>query len=165
MELIFSLAVVFHASAIGLGVGSSSLAISSFLVAIFDGKIDESERRMLGVIYWALRIAMLSIVLTTVFIHLYDPLFFGTAGLFIWILVGVLFGNAVAMTKKWVSSKIGPAVQAATWYTLGFIVTIHIFDLMPLDFATFAMLYVADIILFLVLVNGYLQYLKKRNSK
>ena len=152
MELIFSLAIIFHASAIALGVGSSTLAITNFLVAIYDGAID------------MLRVAMASIFLTTALIYFFDKNFFGTAGLFIWFLVAVLYVNAILMTKHLMPSKIGPALQAGTWYTLGFIVTIHIFNLMVLNYTSFSLLYAADIIVALMIVNGYMKFLQNKKK-
>ena len=164
MELIFSLAIVFHASAIALGVGSSTLAISNFLVAIFDGKVDEGERRIMGVTYIILRVAMVSILLTTALIYWFNSNFFGEAGTYMWLLIVVLYGNAFLMTKHIMPSKIGPALQAATWYSLGFLVTIHVFDLMIINTTTFGILYAADIIVALVVVNGYLKYLQAKKK-
>lgn len=164
MELIFSLAIIFHASAIALGVGSSTLAITNFLVAIYDGAIDEGERRIMGVTYVMLRVAMASIFLTTALIYFFDKNFFGTAGLFIWFLVAVLYVNAILMTKHLMPSKIGPALQAGTWYTLGFIVTIHIFNLMVLNYTSFSLLYAADIIVALMIVNGYMKFLQNKKK-
>ncbi len=164
MELIFSLAIVFHASAIALGVGSSTLAISNFLVAIFDGKVDEGERRIMGVTYIILRVAMVSILLTTALIYWFNSNFFGEAGTYMWLLIVVLYGNAFLMAKHIMPSKIGPALQAATWYSLGFLVTIHVFDLMIINTTTFGILYAADIIVALVVVNGYLKYLQAKKK-
>jgi len=164
MELIFSLAIVFHASAIALGVGSSTLAISNFLVAIFDGKVDEGERRIMGVTYIILRVAMVSILLTTALIYWFNSNFFGEAGTYMWLLIVVLYSNAFLMTKHIMPSKIGPALQAATWYSLGFLVTIHVFDLMIINTTTFGILYAADIIVALVVVNGYLKYLQAKKK-
>lgn len=164
MELIFSLAIIFHASAIALGVGSSTLAISNFLVAIFDGQIDEGERRIMGVTYIMLRVAMVSILLTTALIYFFDTNFFGEIGVFMWVLIAVLYVNAIMMTKHWISPKIGPGLQAATWYTLGFIVTIHMFELVKLDTVTFSLLYAVDIVTALVIVNGYMKYLQSKKK-
>ena len=63
MEIIYDIVVVWLMSAVALGVGASSLAITSFLTALYDGQIDMSERRMLAVIYWALRWSMVTIAL------------------------------------------------------------------------------------------------------
>ena len=68
------------------------------------------------------------------------------------------------MTKHWISPKIGPGLQAATWYTLGFIVTIHMFELVKLDTVTFSLLYAVDIVTALVIVNGYMKYLQSKKK-
>ncbi len=162
LELILPLAIVFQASTIGLGVGSSTIAISNFIVAIWDGTIDASERKIMGVTYITLRVAMFSIFVTTAIITVLDPALFASVDEYIWILVAILFLNALGMTKRWVPSKIGPALQAATWYTLGFIATIHMFDLFSLDMMTFFLLYMGDIVVALAVVNGIMHYLKSK---
>lgn len=154
-----------QASSIALGVGSSTVVIVSFLVALSDGVIDTSERRMLGVIYWSLRTAMAGIVLTTGYISLARPTFLDPVETFLWILVLVLFVNAFLMTKHWISSKIGPALQAATWYTLGFLVTIHMFHLFAITNLMFIYLYVADILVALTLVNGIVAWRTRSTKK
>lgn len=164
IELIFKLAIIFQASSIALGVGSSTLAITSFLTAINDGEIDVSERRMLGVIYIALRVSMFGILATTAIITAFDNHFFGSLEIFLYVLLGVLFANAILMTKHLISSKVGPALQAATWYTLGFMMTMYMFDLFIISWPLFISLYLVDIIIALVLVNGIMTYVKKKNK-
>ncbi|HEX4799061.1 MAG TPA: hypothetical protein VFV22_00790 [Candidatus Paceibacterota bacterium] len=153
LETITPLIIIMNTSAIGLGVGASTLAIISFLVALHDGTIDTSERRMLGVIYSLLRFAMVSILITLILIIWLQPSLFGSQTTYIVILVGIIFLNAIAMTKHWISSKVGPALQAASWYTLGFISTIHMFSLYKIDALAFVILYGIDIVFFIVLVN------------
>lgn len=160
LELIIKLAVILQASAVCLGVGSSTLAISSFLTALYDNQIDPSERRMLGVIYIVLRVAMVLILLTTVAIAWFGPQFFGSYINYLWVLIAILFLNAIAMTKHWISPKYGPAIQAGTWYTLGFMITIHMFHLFPVNWMGFVALYAADLVTAYVLVNGYLWWRK-----
>ncbi|MCA9367270.1 hypothetical protein KC887_03335 [Candidatus Kaiserbacteria bacterium] len=162
VALIVKLAVIFQASSICLGVGASTLAISSFLAALYDNQIDPSERRMLGVIYVTLRVAMVSIFITTALIAWFGPQFFGTYMHYLWVLIAVLFVNATAMTKHWIPSKFGPAIQAATWYTLGFMVTIHMFQLFSVSWFAFGLLYAADIVTAYVVVNGYLAWRKRQ---
>jgi hypothetical protein len=156
LETITSLVVILSASAISLGVGSSTLAISEFLVAFNDGKIDESERRLLGVIYIILRIAMVAILLTTLFIAWQRPEIFGAQLTSMGILVAALYVNAFAMTKHWVPTKFGPAIQAATWYTLGFLTSIQMFSLFDMSVMNFLVLYAIDIIVAIVLVNAFI---------
>ncbi len=161
IETITSLVVILNASALGLGVGSSTLAISSFLVALNDGSIDASERSMLGVIYVVLRVAMVLILLSTIFIVWQRPEIFGNQILYISTLIAVLYLNALCMTKHWIPVKLGPSLQAATWYTLGFITSINMFSLFSIDFTKFALLYIGDIIVALAVVN----YLVSRKKK
>ena len=161
LETITSIALILNASAINLGVGSSTLAITSFLVALNDKTIDASERRMLGVIYILLRIAMVMILLTTLFIVWQRPTLFGNLTQFLYILIAILYINAFCMTKHWISMKIGPALQAATWYTLGFIVSIHMFALYIITIPNFIMLYLIDIVIALAVLQYFLRPTQK----
>ncbi len=120
---------------------------------------------MLGVIYWALRTAMVGILLTSAAIYAFDSEFFGTFNQFLVVLLGVLFANAIGMTLKVVPGKIGPALQAGTWYTLGFLVTIHMFELFPIDWVVFFGLYIAVVALALSIVNLYLTFIMKKNNR
>lgn len=164
IDIIFNTAVLFFNSSIALGVGTSTLAISSFLVALKDGQIDPSERRMLGVIYWVLRSAMLGIVVMSSAVYLLDPEFLVGLDIYLLILMVVLILNAIAMTKHWISGKYGPAIQAGTWYTMGFMATIHMFDLFTIDVSTFLWFYAGDILLAYAIVNGCLWYFKRKKS-
>ena len=157
LETITSIALILNASAISLGVGSSTLAITSFLVALNDKKIDASERRMLGVIYILLRVAMIMILVTTLFIVWQRPTLFGNQTQFLYTLIAILYLNAFCMTKHWISMKIGPALQAATWYTLGFIVTIHMFALYTITISNFIALYLIDIVIAVAVLQYFLR--------
>ncbi|MEM9336266.1 MAG: hypothetical protein AAGA35_00220 [Patescibacteria group bacterium] len=165
MEHITSLIVIAQTTAIYLGVGSSTLAITSFFVSIYDGVIEPVERKMLGVIYWVLRLAMVLIAATTLILHLAFPEVLGSLVWYMWILIAVLYANATLMTLKLMPSKFGPSIQAATWYTLGFLVTIQMFDLYVVDTQLFINLYAADLLVMLASVNGYMQLLKWKQAK
>jgi len=159
LELVFIALVLIHSSAAALGVGSSTIAIAGFLTAIADGEMDASERRMMGVVYLSLRIAMVLILLSTLLIIWMDPGFFGA---FTWpqfVIIAILYGNAILMTKHWIPMKIGPAVQAGTWYTLGFLIPIYVFDLAPLTPALSYGFLIVDLILAVIIVNACLRYL------
>lgn len=165
-DVFFAFMVVAHSSAIGLGVGASTLAIAGFLTALGnDGKIDTSERRVMGAIYFSLRMAMAMIVLCSLIIWFIDPQFFGLFTVPMWIMVGVLFVNAFLMTKHWITPKLGPAIQAGTWYTLGFLITIYIFDFYPLTMSLFWSFYIADLVLAVIIVLLCMKYLTWRRSK
>src|SRR5690606_27499319 len=125
MEITYIINAVLMSIAVSLGVGCSTAAITQFVVAISDGQIDQTERKMLGAIYWLLRAAMAAIVVTLLiqaafFYYLSGSLeFISPFMLSLWTAVGVLIVNAIGMTMHLVPSKIGPAVQAGSWYTLG----------------------------------------------
>jgi len=164
-ELIFISLILLHSSAIALGVGSSTIAIAGFLTAIGDGTFDPSERRIMGVVYLSLRIAMISIVIISALIWLMDANFFGTFTMPMWVMTAILFVNAYLMTKHWISPKIGPAIQAGTWYTLGFVITIYVFDLAPITPILFFVFYIIDLVLAIAIVNGCMKYLKWRRTR
>ena len=165
-DIFFLLVVVAHSSAIGLGVGASTLAITGFLSALGnDGAIDTGERRIMGVVYFSLRVAMALIVLTSLIVWFIDPDFFGLFTAPMWIMVAVLFVNAFLMTKHWITPKLGPAIQAGTWYTLGFLITIYVFGFYPITQTLFWSFYIADLILAVIIVNLCLKYLKWRRSR
>ena len=162
LETLLPFVIIYYNTAISLGVGGSSIVIASFLTALSDGKIETTERRLLGVIYITLRIAMASIALMLAYMTLVAPDLLPSLA-YIWIMVGVLYLNAILMTKHWISPKIGPALQAATWYTLGFVTVIDAFALYAVSLTFFLSLYVVDIVVALLAVNGIMAYLKKRS--
>ena len=157
LELLLPLVIIFYNTAISLGVGGSSIVIAAFLTALVDKKIDQSERALLGVIYITLRIAMAAIAVSLVYIGMMAPAVMPSLS-FVWIMVAALYVNAVLMTKHWISPKLGPAFQAATWYTLGFVVVIDAFALYALTPITFATLYVIDIAVAVIIVNCFMWY-------
>ncbi len=169
MEMILVLVAILQSMAISLGVGGSTLAIVNFFVAIADGKIDENERRMMGVVYTVLRVAMVIILVTTIIIGGYAVASVGigslSAFLFAtWTLVAVLYTNAILMTKKIMPSTVGPALQAATWYTLGICMTLIPLSLSGFTFFQFIVGYAAAIALAVSIVNGIMAMLKKKKA-
>jgi hypothetical protein len=166
MELIIILLLILQSIAISLGVGSSTLAIINFFVAIADGRIDENERRMMGVVYVILRVAMALILLTSGALTL---LHYSSAQTFLvalWTLIAVLYINAILMTKRIMPSTIGPALQASSWYTLGVTMTLFSLGLVTFSALQFYLGYAVAILLAVSLVNGTMAILKhKRESK
>ena len=170
MEIIIIILAVLQSVAISLGVGASTLAIANFFVAIADGEIDAEERRMMGIVYVVLRISMVLILLTTLLLlildntslrlHIFAPYAYAQ-----WVLVFSLYLNAILMTKHIMPSKYGPAIQAASWYTLGIIAA-----LVPLGYADFTLIeffagYGFMVILYIGIVRGLMVYLKHRHSQ
>ena len=169
MEMILILIALLQSIAVSLGVGSSTLAIINFFVAIADGKIDENERKMMGVVYTVLRVAMVLIAVTAVIIAGIQMLDMGTAYvtpfvLAVWTLIGMLFLNAVLMTKRIMPSNFGPSIQAGTWYTLGIIMALLQFDLTNFTYIQFLLGYVSVVALATAIVNGMMGYLKKKRT-
>jgi hypothetical protein len=72
MTAFIVLITILQTFSISLGVGSSTLAIINFFVAIADSKIDETERIMMGVVYTVLKVAMVLILTTTIILISYD---------------------------------------------------------------------------------------------
>lgn len=169
MEMIFVLVSIVQSVAISLGVGCSTVAIVNFFVAISDGKIDEQERKMMGIVYILLRVAMVLILTSTVVLTLLmftpssnqymSPFVYG-----VWTLVCVLFLNAVLMTKRIMPSNIGPALQASTWYTLGVLIALVPLGLTHFSFVEFLLGYTTAIALGLSIVNGMMGHLKHRKK-
>lgn len=165
MEIIFILVSIIKSVAVGLGVGASTLAICSFFVAINDGQIDPSERRMLGVIYVVLRVAMVLILLSVLALFLLTSNVSLTAPAWAeWSMIAVLYLNALLMTKHIMPSKFGPAIQATTWYTLGVLASLAGLGLASFSYGAFLGYYVAAVIIAIVIVNSVMAYQKSRKQ-
>ncbi len=159
MTIIFTLVAILQGFSVSLGVGASTVAIVNFFVAIGDGAIDASERRMMGVAYVLLRIAMLAILISTLILVTKD---YATQGLWslsdfsiAWIFViFALFVNAMLMTMHKVPSNFGPAIQAGSWYTLGTLAALASLDITSFTLTEFFLGYVTWLVLTISIVNG-----------
>lgn len=170
MSLLFVVAFVIQSIAISLGVGCSTLAITNFFVAIADGKINPDERRMMGIVYVFLRIAMILIMVTTSTLLVVNYLQVGSASLSAYTLaqftlIFVLFMNAILMTAKLMPSTVGPALQASTWYTFGVTTALFAIDLAKFTPLQFLLGYITVFVLAVSLVNGLMVYLKNHHSQ
>jgi len=170
MTLFWSLITILKVFSISLGVGSSTLAITNFFVAIADGTIDETERRMMGVVYVVLRVAMVLILLTTVMLLCLE---YGSTGLASMsafslsqiIVLFVLYLNALLMTAHLVPTTVGPAFQAGSWYTLGTLTALQVLGATGFSLMQFLLAYAAWLILAIGIVNGIMAALRyKRKS-
>lgn len=169
MEMIIIVTAIFQSIGVSLGVGSSTLAVTNFFVALSDGKIDESERRMMGIVYIVLRVAMVLILLTTGLLTILQSTVYGAAYftpfvIGFWILIAILFLNALLMTLHLMPSTFGPSLQAASWYTMGILMALFSLDLYHFSFMQFSIGYATVITLATVIVNGILVVLKRSNS-
>lgn len=170
MELTFVLTSIIQSVAISLGVGCSTLAIINFFAAIADGKIDETERRMMGVVYTVLRVAMILILITSLILGTISYLSVGTAVFTnfvfsLWTLIAVLYINALLMTLRVVPSTIGPALQASAWYTLGILVALVPHGLVTFSYWQFILGFACVFTLAVSIVNGLMVYLKNKRSE
>ena len=170
MEMIYVLLSIVQTIGISLGVGCSTVALASFFVAIADGKIDEVERKMLGVVYVLLRVAMVAIIVTTFLLLLLGiyttsvVVYFNPFTISHIILIVTLFLNAFLMTKHIMPSKFGPAIQASTWYTFGIILALEPLGLTHFTLFEFIVGYLAAIALTIAIVNAIMEHLKKPKS-
>jgi len=170
MEIIYILNTILLSIAVSLGVGCSTVAITQFFVAISDGKMGQEERKMMGVVYTLLRVAMAGILVTLLiqaglFYYLARDFSFVSPFLMsMWTVVGVLFLNAIGMTLHWVPGKIGPAIQASSWYSLGILLTLIPLGLVGFEYTQFALVYAGFILLSIASLNLLMNHLKERNS-
>ena len=165
MEMIYVVLEIAQSIGISLGVGCSTLAIVNFFAAIADGKIDDSERKMMGNVYVMLRIAMVTILATTIFLvpfsetHYLSPFMMA-----FWTLIAVLYTNALLMTKHIMPSKFGPAIQASTWYSLGVVNALIPLGLTHFSYFEFVFGYLAAIALGISIVNVTMEHMKNRKN-
>ena len=158
---------VLHSMAVSIGVGASTLAIVFYFCSIGDGQIDEGERRSLGIIYVVLRVAMVLILLffSAISIIVYNYLgidaLLSSSILFEWLLIFVLYANAILMTLHIMPMKIGPALQASTWYSLG--ITVALLPL-TLPLTTYLGLYAGFALFVIVLVEIILRIIQRRSK-
>ncbi|MCB9819310.1 hypothetical protein H6789_01180 [Candidatus Nomurabacteria bacterium] len=156
---------VLQSIGVSLGVGSSTIAITQFFIAINDGKIDKAERRMMEVAYIVLRVAM-GLILVTALAHmaivwyvldlqgLAIEQYWNTFTLALWVIIAVLFTNAFAMTKHWVPSTLGPGIQGGSWYTLGILFALVSIGVNSFTVMQFLLAYAGMVCLFIAVVNG-----------
>lgn len=167
MTFIITLIAIIQSFTISLGVGSSTLAILSFFSAIADGTIDATERRMMGIVYIVLRVAMVAILTTTLVLITIEQAGNGIGELSAFSFgqltaLAVLFINAILMTLHWMPSTFGPAIQAGSWYTLGTLAALLPLGLTNFTYFEFILGYITWIILGIAIVNGTMAILKSK---
>lgn len=168
MEILYIIISILQTFGVSTGVGSSTIAVTQFFTAISDGKIDESERRIMGVTYTILRVAMGLILLATTvqgaIIYYYVGMgaeYFSPFSVGVWFILTMLFLNAVAMTKHLLPATIGSGIQAGSWYTLGVMFAFIPLGLTTFTFVQFLLAYAGMVCLAIAIVNGVMNHLKK----
>ena len=156
--------------AISLGVGASTLAILNFFAAIADGTIDPTERRMMGIVYVVLRVAMVLILVTTLFLIVAEQASNNIGALSAFAFgpltaLAILFSNAILMSLHWMPSTFGPALQAGSWYTLGTLAALKSLQLTNFTYFEFLLGYLAWIVLAVGVVNGAMAWMKAQRDE
>jgi hypothetical protein len=169
MTTLYALITIVQSMSVSLGVGSSTIAILNFFTAIKDGQIDTSERRLMGVVYVVLRIAMVLILITTlaqayILITNFGEEYFSGISLGAWTAIAMLYINAVLMTKHIMPATFGPAIQAGSWYTLGLLLALVSVQWNEFSYLQFILGYIALLTLAVSLVNGVMAYWKHKNQ-
>lgn len=170
MESIILTAAVFQQIGVALGMGSSTLAVLSFFLAIKDGRIEPVERQFMGLTYLVLRVGMVLILLTTLALAFIG---FSASGVAYFtvpviatiILTAMLYLNSILMTMHLMPSKFGPAIQASSWYTLGFLFALLANGVNSFSLGTFLLGYLGMFILFYLIINLKMASLKKAMTK
>lgn len=163
MEMTYIIVSILQTISVSLGVGCSTTAVTQFFFAIADGKIDEGERRIMGVVYILLRVAMALILITTLIqaAILYKVMGMNYVNPFtvgIWSATIVLYINAILMTLHWMPSKFGPGIQAGSWYTLGITFALIPLGLVSFSYQQFFLAYAGAMVLGIALVNLIMSY-------
>ncbi|HMO78082.1 MAG TPA: hypothetical protein PKD95_02705 [Candidatus Paceibacterota bacterium] len=166
MEIVFG---IVQSMGISLGVGCSTMAILHFFSAIADGIIDETERNFMGLTYIVLRVAMGIILVSSIALATMGYLAVGESYFTSYViaqalLVAILFINAILMTKHFMPSTFGPAIQASTWYTLGFMMAVTGQLVLHINFFIFVLAYLTLILFAISLVNSVMAYLKAKRE-
>jgi hypothetical protein len=169
MEIIIILVSILQSISISLGVGSSTLAITNFFVAIADGTIDPVEKKMMKVTYIVLRVAMVLILLTTLILTLtgyynFSHTTIAPYGMTLYVLIAMLYINAILMTKRIMPRTLGPALQVSAWYTLGVVNALLPLGLVSFSIVHFLLAYAAVILLAVAIVNAGMAYFKPHNE-
>ena len=165
MDIVLTLSLILQSFAISLGVGSSTLAIVNFFAAIKDGTIDATERRMMGIVYVVLRVAMVLILLSTISVTAYAAqsagglLSLNSFAYAVLLTLLMLFLNAMLMTAKLMPSTFGPAIQGGSWYTLGALFALQAVHFTTFSFTVFLLCYVTWLILAVSIVNGIMAWM------
>lgn len=158
MIIFYSFIETLSAMAISLGVGSSTFALIFYFMGKHSPVLREAGRPYQKAVYIVLRIAMVLILLTEITkIVLFlqagmqvQELFAASALMFMWTVVAVLFINAALMTFHLMPMKFGPAIQAASWYTLGILTALPI---ITFGYLSLALAYIGGILALAVIIE------------
>lgn len=152
-----------HAFSISLGVGCSTVAIISFL-AMAGKQLDrDTSAYFMQIVFTLLRVAMGGILITAALLAVgnWGDGYLTTESIALWLLIGVLYSNAVLMTTHVMPRTIGPGLQAATWYGLGVLTAVSTVISLPNPYVL-GLGYVVWVVVVIVIVNRVMQYRKNK---
>ncbi len=170
MELLVLSLTIIQSLAISLGVGSSTLAIINFFHAISDGVISDTERNFMDVTYVVLRVAMGIILFTTVILAFIGYSSVGSMYFTSYLtaqmaLTTILFLNAFLMKIHMMPSTFGPAIQASSWYSLGFLLALYAEGFREVHLLVFLFSYITFIFFTTTIINAIMAYLKEKKAR
>ena len=140
------------------------MAIIGFFVAFADSQFSADERKMMGVVFTLLRVAMVAILVTTLTFWMLSGFAITPFILAELLVIVVLFINAILMTAHIMPKSLGPALQAGSWYTLGTLAALVPLDLTNFGLVTFILAYIAGLVLAIAIVNGIMGVFKKKQT-
>jgi hypothetical protein len=154
---------------ISMGVGASTLAVVQFFSAVADGEVSPDERRMIGLVYSVLRIAMLGILaiisievllmLVAYNLGALTPQFIFTLFLLLVLsVVTILHGSGI------LPSSVGPTIQVSTWYTLGIAHSLERFGYSDFNVTQFIFIFLLIALLIAAFINVVLWVLHKKRQ-
>jgi hypothetical protein len=145
LGLIFSIGLT-------LGVGASTFALINFIVAIRDGVIDESEKRLMSVVYVVLRIGMALIAVGLVGpLLLYGLDILNPVYLIVITLLVIVTLNAILMTMRKMPMKYGAVIAGGSWYAMFLVTELPLYDV---SYPVLLMLYAAFVLAFYVVFES-----------
>jgi hypothetical protein len=155
---------------VSLGVGSSTLAITNFFAAIADGRIDDTERRMMGIVYFVLKVAMILIFLAATSLFLIEYTRHGLTSIPVLtnvtlIVLLVIYVNAMLMTAQKIPSTFGPAIQVGSWYTLSILLSLQLLGFTAFTYEQFFLAYITWLIFCIGVVNAIMAWMKEKLKK
>jgi len=121
IELDITLLIFLESLMISLGAGVSTFAVLSYFASIQDGVIEKAERRIMGSIYFVLRLAMASLSIILILLLFFTD-FSDYSVWFRVLIMFVMIVNAGLMTSHRMPMWFGPPLMFASWYTYLFYV-------------------------------------------
>jgi hypothetical protein len=169
MDMLLMTLNVIQSMGISLGVGASTLAVTLFFLAIRDGQISSDERSYLGVVYFVLRVAMAIILSAAILLAVlgfvaHGESFFTGYTTAQTVLITILFVNAFLMTLHIIPSTLGPAIQAASWYGLGFLASLYAHGIKEVNLFIFFFAYLTLVFFALSFINAMMVYLNEQRK-